>query len=400
VPAKPRAKPTRASQRARWINPGLSRHKQRDLSKPPTFKPATPVAEEGSGTLAGDGTEEGGEDGDRNEDAGAQHAPENSGTQEKHAVKEATNVHILDLHTENPVVSYGGQIFSCQWAQNIGTELLFTAHDPDASLPVLRTLPGDVDLLAASSVRIISKSVVLEPKLSERSRPALPPSNTRGLVPDLKIPVGAQASTRRKDQARFLERMMEIKEAKGEDDLVTVFAQKRQTNSGWRAQFQQKRQQERARLQRVLKGNNGRESLEAKRKLEEMYEEDENRKAEENSRGIRVDGKKLKGPGRKSKIRFGMAVEESKDEAAKQESSRRKTGVLGLLQRTESGKTFEVADVPTPESGLIPIPQRWSDLGEEEIDGDGAEDGLFDEDGELCDGDAPGEDEDAQIHNG
>ncbi len=49
------------------------------------------------------------------------------------------------------------------------------------------------------------------------------------------IPIDAGSSIGRQNQARFLERLIAIKAAKGEKDSVTVHAQKTFTGTGWRA---------------------------------------------------------------------------------------------------------------------------------------------------------------------
>lgn len=191
-------------------------------------------------------------------------------------------VQILDLHSDAPMVSYRGQVFSCEWASNTGTELLFTARDHESQLPVLRALPGEVDLLAASSCRLIPKAVTLEPKFSTRSRMAtdLParfePGHSRSAV---SIPVGPAASQKRKDQARFIGRLMAIKQEKGEEDEVTVIAQKRQLNNKWKLIWQKRRQVERTRLMGFIRDKakdqfSWEEVEKARQRLQEIDHED------------------------------------------------------------------------------------------------------------------------------
>ena len=54
-------------------------------------------------------------------------------------------------------------------------------------------------------------------------------------VKPVTIPIDAGSSIGRQNQARFLERLIAIKAAKGERDSVTVYAQKNLTGTGWRA---------------------------------------------------------------------------------------------------------------------------------------------------------------------
>ncbi|KAJ8128116.1 hypothetical protein O1611_g5524 [Lasiodiplodia mahajangana] len=78
---------------------------------------------------------------------------QHSNTQEDDDINHE-RVQILELHSENPIISYKGRVFSGQWSENTTTELLFTRHDEENPLPVLRHLDDGVDLLAASSARI------------------------------------------------------------------------------------------------------------------------------------------------------------------------------------------------------------------------------------------------------
>lgn len=144
-------------------------------------------------------------------------------------------IQVLDLHSDNPIISYKGRIFSGSWASNIGTELIFGAHDEIAErdLPYLRALPGGVDLMAASSVRILTTPADLRPKYRTEGGSALMlPYANRRPAPDryrsmrkeakIEIPVAFDKHGRRKPQARFLENLMAIKIKKKELDEVTT----------------------------------------------------------------------------------------------------------------------------------------------------------------------------------
>ncbi|KAJ5934551.1 hypothetical protein N7466_004098 [Penicillium verhagenii] len=141
-------------------------------------------------------------------------------------------IQLLGLHTCNPVVSYHNQIFSCAWADQIGTELLFTHPDaaPDADYPPLRQGPG-FELLAANSVKILGRKA----NITSSSGP--------GLVPgDINIPNPIPTNTGTPDsfpadpasmtihpalqhpttthQANFIQRLQSMKNAKGQSDTV------------------------------------------------------------------------------------------------------------------------------------------------------------------------------------
>ncbi|KAI3332910.1 hypothetical protein F4824DRAFT_474109 [Ustulina deusta] len=133
-------------------------------------------------------------------------------------------VQILDLHSENPIISYKGRVFSGQWCENTTTELLLTRHDEDSSLPVLRHLGDGVDLLAASSSRIKVTEQKFKPKVSERERQRASAHLPQTIIP----PVDPKASQERTDQRNFLADLIAIKRRKGETDDVTVIARSMQ----------------------------------------------------------------------------------------------------------------------------------------------------------------------------
>ncbi|XHG08127.1 hypothetical protein AWENTII_011245 [Aspergillus wentii] len=146
------------------------------------------------------------------------------------AIPAAERVQILGLHTPNPIVSYQNQIFSCSWADQIGTELFFThpenSHhapltddtNPDGptsassfAIPALKR-GKDFDLVAANRVKILGRKANL--------------ISSSGPVPDQDgiNPQATDSSTtnpRRAgpptNQSRFLERLMNAKRAKGGD---------------------------------------------------------------------------------------------------------------------------------------------------------------------------------------
>ena len=131
---------------------------------------------------------------------------------------------ILGLHTPNPVVSYQNQIFSCSWADQIGTELFF-AHpelepDPSSEIPTLRH-GNHFDLIAANSVKLLSRKANL--------------ISSSGFAPAQQETSNATGLPRKPgpqtNQSRFLERLAGVKRAKGETDPVrTSFSVRREQN--------------------------------------------------------------------------------------------------------------------------------------------------------------------------
>ncbi|KAJ5653592.1 hypothetical protein N7490_000595 [Penicillium lividum] len=145
-------------------------------------------------------------------------------------------IQILGLHTCNPIISYQNQIFSCSWADQIGTELVFTHPDiaPDTDYPPLRQGPS-FELLAANSVKILGRKA----NIISSSGPRLVPenantSNSISTNTDLSNPLpadpagmtlGPETSTH---QSSFIQRLQRIKHAHGEADAVrTIMSTRR-----------------------------------------------------------------------------------------------------------------------------------------------------------------------------
>jgi hypothetical protein len=164
---------------------------------------------------------------------------------------EDTRIQILDLPSPNPIISYRNHIYDCRWTSTIGTDLLITAPSPDSELPKLVEGQG-FDILAASSIKMVGQSAQLVPKPDARvSRNAASDelANPEGNEGGVKLPVGIASSKARQNQARFLERLINVKVAKGEQDAVTVHSQKRMTNSGWRVRQNRQRAEEQAEME-------------------------------------------------------------------------------------------------------------------------------------------------------
>lgn len=133
------------------------------------------------------------------------------------------DIQILDLHSKRPIFSYRGRIFEGSWAENVGSEMILADHDEDSAstLPVLRNLAGDVDLLAASASRITTKEKTLNPKVRQEN--TLEPIRKEW---NINIPKGAYKMSERARQGNFLEKLMALKIKKGDKDHVTVYAKR------------------------------------------------------------------------------------------------------------------------------------------------------------------------------
>ncbi|KAL1638995.1 hypothetical protein SLS58_008323 [Diplodia intermedia] len=142
-------------------------------------------------------------------------------------------IQIVGLHDDNPIVSYQGHIYSCQWASTIGTDLLFTRASPpedceDRAVEPLRKL-GTFDLLGASSARLVATTAKLRPRTGpSRVAQPQPAPGTHAFAPIenadnievVKFPVPEFATRAQRRQASFLEKLSAIKTRLGEKDKV------------------------------------------------------------------------------------------------------------------------------------------------------------------------------------
>ncbi|KAI0134580.1 hypothetical protein BJ170DRAFT_591550 [Xylariales sp. AK1849] len=180
----------------------------------------------GGANANGDVNEEGTEQHDELSQSKAKNADEPDGPDE---------VQILELHSAHPIVSYRGRIYEGQWSRNVGTELLLAQRDEDSPLPAVRQLERGVDLLAASSTRIMLTEKSLKPVAAN-----LKPRRRKVAVNDddddddyegdegaayWAVPEPEQgASQDRYDQGNFLRKLIALKQQKGETDEVAVIA--------------------------------------------------------------------------------------------------------------------------------------------------------------------------------
>lgn len=371
---RPKINSTKVDVKGKWKNHGIASQRRDKPPSPKSYRYAEGGEEDVTATPAAE------EENSKKNDEGdsARGSPENGTSlkeeddedEEDHPKEEERPrpdpVQILDLHSETPLVSYRGQVFSCEWASNTGTELLFTARDHERRLPFLRSLPGEVDLLAASSCRLVPKAVTLEPKLSARSRMAtdLPSRvDTGGNGLAISIPVGSAASQKRKDQAKFLEKLMTIKQEKGEEDEITVIAQKRQLNNKWKIIWRKRRQGERTRLMRLIRDKSKapfswEEVEQAKQRLQEMDDED----------GTETSHVQMTGGGHES-----MAYRSGRKRKAPSGAPGGGIADIGALPRAiRDGRTGSLLGSGTVTPSMpTPTSQQWVDVeAEDELDDD------------------------------
>ncbi|RDA93613.1 hypothetical protein CP533_6175 [Ophiocordyceps camponoti-saundersi (nom. inval.)] len=132
---------------------------------------------------------------------------------------EAEDIQILDLHSARPLISYRGRVFEGRWAEVLGTEAILTWRDKKDPLPALRNLADGIDMLAASSSRIMTTEKIVHPKEPEADALAAIRDDW-----NIRIPAGKHRTQEKMQQVRFLENMMALKKKKGQTDEVTVYA--------------------------------------------------------------------------------------------------------------------------------------------------------------------------------
>lgn len=193
-------------------------------------------------------------------------------------------IQILDLHTNNPIISYYNQMFSCSWADQIGTELVFvspgTETDPDNHFPQPLHRGPSYELVAANSVKILGRKAQLAPSAGpgpaqgftegpSNTGPSDEPAASQGGEP-LGVPRRPAAPSH---QAQFLHRLQQIKNAKGEGDTVrTVMSTRRHVNMTDRQQGWARTEAQLAEIER-LNERASRGDLEAKATLELLIQE-------------------------------------------------------------------------------------------------------------------------------
>ena len=199
-------------------------------------------------------------------------------------------IQILDLHTREPVISYKNQVYTCQWTTTIGTDILLVPPDPALPFQPLYEAPG-FNILATTNIKLVGEPVQLIPRSKGQATPvpslpsgALASSSVASAPPALVWPTTAQAnsphipvttdatiafqssavahsgvvtqttpqpllappatlgrlvpftgmSSTRQSQGRFLERLIALKAARGEQDEVLLHHRQRQNDSSWK----------------------------------------------------------------------------------------------------------------------------------------------------------------------
>ncbi|KAH8704734.1 hypothetical protein BGW36DRAFT_284367 [Talaromyces proteolyticus] len=125
-------------------------------------------------------------------------------------------IQIMELHSSNPLVSYRNHIFSCEWADMIGTDMHFTKPEDQPDPSYLKTTDG-YSLIAANRIKIVGRKTHL-----------ISASDPQDKIGAAEGELDATNIAGKNAQTRFLQELMDIKRARGETDMLQlVFSAKR-----------------------------------------------------------------------------------------------------------------------------------------------------------------------------
>ena len=178
-------------------------------------------------------------------DAAIQNTPDAAQTPTGNAAQ-ANDIQILDVHGANPMVSYQNQIYHCTWSDMVGTIMFFSKGDAGSEGEDLLST-DDFHLINTSRIKLIGQKARLTAKPGRKRQRQVEEDASDVILAhvdhDESTPmVGGESlgeirttnpktNADIKRQAAFLEKLMDIKRAKGESDSVrTVFGQRKGTN--------------------------------------------------------------------------------------------------------------------------------------------------------------------------
>jgi hypothetical protein len=145
-------------------------------------------------------------------------APRSLNTKKATAV-DPDKIQILGLHTDEPVISYDGNIYSCRWTTSIGTDLLFKKHnghtEPDQRY--LESL-GSWDLIGLGAATLVASPATLHPR--RHGTPDIHQMDDNAALGtglnSMQVEEGSA------QQGDFLRRLADIKRWKGEANQHTL----------------------------------------------------------------------------------------------------------------------------------------------------------------------------------
>ena len=153
-------------------------------------------------------------------------------------------IQIIELESHNPLVHYQGQVYSCTWNDMVGTNMFFNRPGEEVVAdPLSRT--KEYDLIGTSRIKLTGHHAKLTEISKGRKRRR---SSERS---------DDENDLQTKQQINFLDRLMDIKQARGETDNVAVVVDNKQVINGRRTKElpDQMRQEITNLNRRILKGD-------------------------------------------------------------------------------------------------------------------------------------------------
>ncbi|KAI9658648.1 MAG: hypothetical protein M1821_002208 [Bathelium mastoideum] len=123
------------------------------------------------------------------------------------------DIQITDLHTTHPLVAYKKQIYTCDWASTLGTDMLFCR--PSEAGPQPADPPSR--LVATTSAKLVAKPVEVKPKSTKLYMNPEPAPSVTDAQED-----GVTQRARSQRQTDFSEKLQAIKLQRGELDTVST----------------------------------------------------------------------------------------------------------------------------------------------------------------------------------
>ncbi|OCT46333.1 hypothetical protein CLCR_01275 [Cladophialophora carrionii] len=130
-----------------------------------------------------------------------------------------SRVQILDLDSVNPIVSYQGEVYSCNWSDMVGTNMFFTYPETIDAAEALRST-DDYSLIGISRIKLVGHRAKIINRPTEGTEAVGDMKN--GQPRDGNNALNSQSTDDgiREKQASFLEKLREITQRQREADVA------------------------------------------------------------------------------------------------------------------------------------------------------------------------------------
>jgi hypothetical protein len=141
-------------------------------------------------------------------------------------------IQIVSLNHAEPVISYKGDLYTCQWGSSIGSDLLFARRDiqTDPNREVLHSFDS-WDLFAIGSAKLIASHATLHPRRFEGAEDYNNPPTAAPTAPGTGLSALDLEEEEKLRQSDFLKRFADVKAMKGEATEHTLTVLQGKTNS-------------------------------------------------------------------------------------------------------------------------------------------------------------------------